>query len=458
MKIAEKLVASLTFFAAAAFLFLACIVVGLPIFASAQGVDAGANAIYTYAATATAPSTSFVDASVFTGSSSSDVCGKINAVLTWANYPASGTVIDARGIVPVVNTRNYTCSMNPWAGITTPSIILLPSGTITTSYTWVLPPYTRLIGVGAPGVMPSGTPSGTEISAGTLTGAIIQFGTSAPAVSVSVESLTLNGNNVSGVSGIVNEFAQEHSYVRNVTFRNFVATALVIGSTPGDANPENSGPYEDLNFLGATDGCVTLNAKNTRGIHNMTCVSNKDSTPLPAAGVLLDGPANVIEDTHFEGFQDGIRIGSQTSTEAFADVITNADGNSNNTQLQMTNTVHIGTNGVVDLTMTGIRADTFGGMYAAPNSIEDDVTSTTLSDSTVALYALGEGDVLGGGGGIIGHARFTTSPSVPSWSVGSLFPSGSIACKTGGLYSSTSGTSGGHDTLFVCEGGGWVGK
>jgi hypothetical protein len=41
--------------------------------------------------------------------------------------------------------------MNPWAGITTPSIILLPSGTITTSYTWVLPPYTRLIGVGAPG-------------------------------------------------------------------------------------------------------------------------------------------------------------------------------------------------------------------------------------------------------------------------------------------------------------------
>jgi hypothetical protein len=47
MKIAKKLVASLTFFAAVPFLFLACIVVGLPIFASAQASpNAGANAVY----------------------------------------------------------------------------------------------------------------------------------------------------------------------------------------------------------------------------------------------------------------------------------------------------------------------------------------------------------------------------------------------------------------------------
>jgi hypothetical protein len=80
-------------------LFLASIVVGLPILASAQGVDAGANEVYN-AGTPT-PSTSFVDASVFTGTfGNTDVCAKINAVLTsWTHYPpVSGTVIDARGI------------------------------------------------------------------------------------------------------------------------------------------------------------------------------------------------------------------------------------------------------------------------------------------------------------------------------------------------------------------------
>ena len=113
-----------------------------------------------------------------------------------------------------------------------------------------------------------------------------------------------------------------------------------------------------------------------------------------------------------------------------------------------------------NLTLTGILANAASSCptCTAPPSIEDDITSTTLSDSTVALYALGEGDVLGGGGGIIGHSRFTTSPSVPNWSVGSGGPISSPACITGTLFTNTSGTSGSHDTLYVCEGGVWAGK
>ncbi len=388
-------------------LFSGCIVLGLPIFGSAQGIDAGANAVYNYAGSTPTQSTSFVDASVFPGTGGTDVCAKINAVLaTWTHYSANGEVIDARGIT------NLICSMNPFSGVTKPSVVLLPSGTITTNNTWVLPPNTRLIGVGAPGSV-----SGTVIRAGSLTGSIIQFiasGSSSAPFSVSAENLTLDGANTAGVSGIVNDFAQEHSYVRNVTFKNFAAPALVVGSAPGNANAQNSGPYEDLYFLGATGGCVVLNAKNTRGIHQMTCASNSGGTPpLPSAGVLLDGPENTIQDTHFEGFQDGILIGSQPGSEAFGDVISNADGNSNPTEGQMTNVVHIENSTVVDLTLTGIRADGFN--VTAPNSIQDDEAVTTLSDSTVAVYALGEPAAgFPPGGPIRGSLPALISPVGPS--------------------------------------------
>jgi|HubBroStandDraft_2_1064218.scaffolds.fasta_scaffold64491_2 hypothetical protein len=157
MKIAKKLGASLTFFAAVAFLFLACIVVGLPIFASAQSanVNSGANAIYNYAGNPTQHSTSFVDASVFPGTGgNSDVCAKINAVLTsWTTPPppfpwsTSGTVVDARG---VGTGTPQTCSMNPFLGITVPSVVLLPPGVITTNATWTPPSNTRIIGDGVP--------------------------------------------------------------------------------------------------------------------------------------------------------------------------------------------------------------------------------------------------------------------------------------------------------------------
>jgi hypothetical protein len=91
------------------------------------------------------------------------------------------------------------------------------------------------------------------------------------------------------VSGIVNDFAQEHSYVRHVTFINFESPALVIGSGPPNNGAADSGPYEDLYFLHTVGVCVTLNSGFTRGIHNTTCVGN---SPPPTAGVLLDGANN----------------------------------------------------------------------------------------------------------------------------------------------------------------------
>jgi hypothetical protein len=460
MKIAKKLVTSLTFFAVVPFLFLACIVVGLPIFASAQASpSAGANAVYSAPATGTPipiPSTSFVDASGFTGTSGgTDVCAKINAVLLWSHYPpTSGTVVDARGIG---TGTPQTCSINPFSGVsaTTTSVVLLPPGVITINATWTPPSFTRIIGDGVPG--PGGI--GTLISAGgSLSGTMIQFpgtnSTTGAAFSVSVEDLGMSASNNASVSAIVNEFSQEHSYVRHVSFVFFTQPVLVIGQSPGDAGAQNSGPYEDLYFRSAADGCVKLYSNGTRGIHHMTC--NGNNTP-PPVGVWLDGANNMIEDAHFEGFTDGILIGSQA--QASGSVISAVNGNSNDINGNMGNVVHISNlNTTSDLTLTGIRASAAHSDDTAPSSIKDDVTTTTLTDATVGMYALGEEDVLGGGGAPLGHARFTTSPSVPNWSVGSNIPGGTIACKTGGLYSNTAGTIGSHDTLYVCEGGSWFGK
>jgi hypothetical protein len=107
----------------------------------------------------------------------------------------------------------------------------------------------------------------------------------------------------------------------------------------------------------------------------------------------------------------------------------------------MTNVIHIENNGVVDLAITGVRADEFGS--TAPKSIEDDETGTTLSDSTVALYALGESTAGG-------HSRFTTSPNAPAWVVGGTAPSG--GCTTGniGSFYSNTGSTSASTTLYVC--------
>jgi hypothetical protein len=284
---------------------------------------------------------------------------------------------------------------------------------------------------------------------------MIQFpgtnSTTGAGFSVSVEDLGMSASNNASVSAIVNEFSQEQSYVRHVNFVNFTQPVLVIGQSPGDAGAQNSGPYENLYFRSVADGCVKLYSNGTRGIHHMTC--NGNSTP-PPVGVWLDGANNMIEDAHFEGFTDGILIGSQA--QASGSVISAVNGNSNDINGNMGNVVHISNlNATGDLTLTGIRANAAHSDNTAPNSIKDDVTTTTLSDATVGIYALGEA-AASGVGGPAGYSRLTTSPHVPNWGVGSKTPT--LTCETGSLFSNVLGTSGGHDTLYVCEGGGWVGK
>jgi hypothetical protein len=118
---------------------------------SAGAQSAGQNGVYNSSGGSVVNSSAFIDASVF-AASGRDFCGVLNYILSPGHgYPAAGAVIDARGLLSSTPPTSMTCAASPWAGITgpPPATILLPSGTIVIQGPgWILPPNTRLIGVG----------------------------------------------------------------------------------------------------------------------------------------------------------------------------------------------------------------------------------------------------------------------------------------------------------------------
>lgn len=205
----------------------------------------GYNAICTASTgcTPNAASVAYIDASVFSNPATLDFCGVLHYILTPSNHILPSTapvVIDARGL-PGQTSTNMTCAASPWAGITAPpATILLPSGTITVGNTWILPSNTRLIGTGDN--VYNGL--GTVIKAGSTmtTSTMIQFGSSSGATGISVERLTLNGLG-SSVTGIVNQYAQDRSYVDHVSLYQIRGTGLLV-----ENNATNSGPYSNITF------------------------------------------------------------------------------------------------------------------------------------------------------------------------------------------------------------------
>jgi hypothetical protein len=444
-------------------------------FAQAQQNTQGENAVCTTApnCSPTVATSAFIDASKFLGNNQGrDLCDTIYGIfnnLYNNTYPTAGAVVNARGIS---GTTNLTCSHgSPWTeGSTTvnvPSTILLPATGAGNNFTpiiistgWVLPANTHLIGQG------DNISSGTVIQAASNVGDMIAYCSSilppqnpppSSCTGIAVENLLLDGKG-NAVSGIVNYYAGSLSYVNHVSLYQILGIGLVIG---GSAT--GSGPYSNINFDtgGSTATSSTVcaaivgpNLSGTAGVRGLTCTSE---LAVAGAAVLLDSSNNSIKDVNIVGFQDGILVGS--SQPAQNNVLINVIGDTKNPCYPMCltpiNAVHISTNQTVaDLVIMGVGNE--GG--AGNSTIQDDVTSTTLSATTdpfVALYALGKA-------ANNGHARFTTSPTVATWAAGTAMPTGS--CAQGSLYSCTGGSSNcTHGTtayaLWGCPvpGGAWLG-
>jgi hypothetical protein len=392
-------------------------------------------------------STDLIDASPF-GRNNTNICAVLNGILSSASiqYPASGAVIDARGL-PGNTGTNMTCTISPWGSgsgyINVPSTILLPAGTITipsSPGTWILPNGTKLIGEGT---ATNGT--GTTILAGSnfTTGTpMIQLGDShcpSPGCTgISVENLTLNGA-AQNINGIQNQNSQDLSYVDRVNLYQILGTGLLVGSsTPGNAN--NSGPYSNITFnVGSTSltatACAQINGlSGTRGIHGLNCTSPTNDSN---AAVLLDSSNNSIEDVTIGGFYNGIVVGSMgpARSNVLVNISDNTKACSSNCPPTPVNMVHIepyitsGTPNVSDLSIIGASNDGAGTV-----TILDDLTSTNLNDTYVSIYALGQSKNNG-------YSRFTTSPNAATWVVGTTSPSNASACPNGSLYSCTGSTA-----------------
>ena len=424
-------------------------------------VCTGSGTVATWAAC----SASIFDASQFTGTT---ICQQIYNTLNSAHYPATGAVIDARGV-----TSSLTCSAaneTPWTSgttaITTPSVILLPAGLITISTGWILPDRTRIFGQGErPNPGASAGPGTQIVAASGFTGTMISMGganaypndatvypcgaSSGICFGVSIAYLLLDGNGGASqntaVVGIANTSSQELSYVDHVNLYGILGTGLSITT----AQAQNSGPYSNLtcnpaaSYASGNSVCVEINGTgDIRGIHGLTATAPSSGSTGPAAAILLDSNNTTLEDLHFEGYVDGILIGS--NAKAQSNTIFNVTGGTG--AGPMTNLVEISTNKTVtDLSLMGLTTSS-----STINSIKDDVTSTTLTDGYLAMYVLG--DTMGGG-----YSRFTTSTSgvAPSWGFGNLGSTGTPtgSCVNGALFSNVTGAS--THTLFSCVASAW---
>jgi hypothetical protein len=456
----------------------------------------GYNAVWGPCSNST-PQGSFavVDASRFSGQGL-DLCGQILASFEqYYNIPTGthaknyGIVIDARGVNPSLG-----CSVNPWnlpqQGNVTyeeppSSVVLLPSGIIPLSTTLQMPAFARLVGEG-PGVtilqannLPNCTSSCDMIDMGysNLSSNPGFYNCSVNGTAqivdcpgIAIEHLGLDGNSgnsQANVNGIVNNSAQELSYVEDVAFSNIKGTAfsllgIVTGNLHGTSN--NSGPYSNLT-MSNVGACAIINGTvGTRGIHGLNC-----NTPsLSGAAIDVEGSNNSLEDISLSGANgtntDGIVLGLTSAAQN--NVLFNIRGNgftnlihispvfgndSSQSNCPAVDTVHTSVYNVCDITIMGVTNGTSG---SGITTIYDQVSGATLNDSTLGMYVLGEPVQSGStstNDTFLGNSHFTTSLDFPTWLVGSTQAMGLACPSAGSLYSVTSGAA---PTLLECESSG----
>lgn len=417
-------------------------------------------------------SNAYIDATALVGSLT-DFCSILNAALSQlSTYPSNGGVIDARGVQPGPTSQGglnlKACTVSPWSSISTPAVVLLPPGTILTQVPWVLPPGARLIGEGGedPGSPTDSSVTRTIIqacSSATQTNCTAKFSGSqivkmtgsacTGGFGVSIEDLVLDGNSLA-IDGVDNINCQEHSYVKHVTIYRALDIGISVSSTA-----QNSGPYSNITFDLDTQTptsstyCAYIQAT-TRGIQKITCTTGATGvtgydTGTNAIWLASGATNNTVEDVRIEGFAVGVYVGASSV------VVKNVDGDTNwrGGSAPAVYVVEIGS-GVANVALIGVSNNCTVNCSSA-YSINDTPEGQTLKDQFVAMYALG--NALAGTTNV--YSRFTTSPSLASWSVGTAVPNTTTyTCPAkGSLYANMAPGSG--PVLYVCSAytGHWYG-
>jgi hypothetical protein len=403
----------------------------------------GNNAVYN--GSSITWSKSFLDAYGASLTTSGDFCAKLGAALGTLGTGTAGTVVDARGMSVTAG-----CATDPFTHLTSGLSVrvLLPAGTLSMTHSWAIPDQSQIVGEGpARTILQASTSGFTDPYASSDT-AILHMGKPSIGGSgggivfeVRIEHLTLDGEGQS-LDGIDNQNAEELSYVDDVAINNVDGNGLFLGVDPeGKSNgvASHSGPYTNITFqtssATSSTACINVQFSEPRALYGVTCIGNASSN----GAILVDGGSVAVEDVRIDGFQDGIRIGSQTggSDSGQTDLFMNITGTTTVNSTATANLIHIYSGSTGNITIAGVTS-------AGNNSILDSLTGATLTDAHIGTYIVGQA-VSGG------YSRFTTSPALPTWAVGSSAPSGTCT-SNGSLFSNTGGGSG--TTLYACANNG----
>jgi hypothetical protein len=323
-----------------------------------------------------------------------DTCAKITAALV--ALPATGGIVDARGF-----QGTQACSANPFSGISKSATVLLGNATFQTIASWVIPNKVSVHGSGR-GDSGGNNTSIQAVSGFPATTPVIAFGTSAPSFGIHVENLQVDCNNQTGAIGVQNVNSQEQTGLRHVTILDCPNIGLDIETS----GAQNSGPYEDLEILNQSGGSagtlpVVINQVPAfRGLHGAT-INALGAAAVPTVAIRLDS-SGTISDIHCEHTGDCVRVGSIAATSSA--VVTNV-----NCGPSSTNCVHISNSFAnQNIALSGITT-------SAGNAVVDDILSTTLTDSSVGLYVLGNGSGTA-------KTRLTDSANAPLLSQGLRIP------------------------------------
>ena len=259
--------------------------------------------------------------------------------------------------------------------------VLFPAGTYAVSNTLVIPTKTQIFGVGRgdPGFANTVIKALPNFPRGA---AVVQMGPApGPGFGVQIENMTVTGSGVASVC-LLNSYSQEQSFGRNLILGDCTETGLrVVGGAA-----QNSGPFDNLEILTGAAGkahtlCVEVSSVGSfRGIRGLTCNADGYSS-RPAVGMQLDG-SGVYQDIHVEHFATAVTLGSATYS---ADTLIFADGSFGpdvTTGLQITTGPHTNNQ---NLTVLGISC------VSCKTLLRDDMTGTSISDSSVGWYLLGNG-------------------------------------------------------------------
>jgi hypothetical protein len=279
----------------------------------------------------------------------------------------------------IIDSFPETFSTNPFYAAGPKSVrVTLGRGTWMTTVPLILPTKSQLEGSGRG----DGDFSGTVIQAANSfpqNSPMIEMGNTSPSMGVRIENLTIDCNNLSGVTGVHNDKSQEQSGLHHVLIENIAGIGLDVEGS----GAQNSGPYEDLEFAGGENANVTIaslcarvvNVPAFRGIHGATCNFNNYSVH-PRLGIQMDS-TGTLSDIHIEGVENGIGLG--VLAPGTGAILQNIYGGG----LNITNVVHIykGQN----ILLSGLVRST------TANLLVDDVLGQTITDTELALYIIGNG-------------------------------------------------------------------